>query len=205
MPRFLLLRHAESGTPGVYYGRSDVPVTPRGREQEERALALAAGQSFAAVVTSPLQRCRNLAARLAEASGAPLATDPDLVEIHLGDWEGRGFDEASNIYAEISRQLLAYDPALAFPGGESLREFRRRAGEAWTALAARHADAAQPVLVVCHAGVIRAIVAGLRDQDTAGFWQHRIPNCSATLLETRGAATRILGVGEELAAALARQ
>jgi broad specificity phosphatase PhoE len=202
MPRFLLVRHAESGTPGVYYGRSDVAVTDEGRRQEAALLDALAQTRFAAVVTSPLTRCRALAERIADAQGLAPEVNDAVAEIHLGDWEGRTFDDASNIYREIGRQLLEYDPALAFPGGESLAGFRDRVAVAWDALTRRHAGAPGPVLVVCHGGVIRALVGSLRHLTTRDLWQQHVGNCSATLIEREDGSDRILHVGVPAAEAI---
>jgi probable phosphoglycerate mutase len=101
-------------------GRTDIPLTDVG---EERALALAprlAGHSFAAVLTSPLQRAR----RTAELAGFPDATvDERLVEFDYGDYEGRTSVE---IAEERPMWSLWRDGA---PGGESIDEAGHRADQ----------------------------------------------------------------------------
>jgi broad specificity phosphatase PhoE len=193
--RFVLLRHAESGTPGVYYGRSDVAVTPAGREAEAAALARLRGYALSTVVTSPLSRCAHLAGRIAEQAGVELHVEPELAEIHLGDWEGRTFDEAASVYQEIGRQLLSKSPELAFPGGESLAGFRERVAGAWEKVTDAHARAGAAVLVACHAGVIRALLGHLRQTSAADFWTDHIPNLSVTVVDTDGADPRLPLIG----------
>lgn len=204
MTVFALLRHAESGTPGQYYGRTDVPLTPNGREVEAALLPRLATHPFGAVICSPLQRCRHLAMRAAEAAGLPLAVEPDLSEIDLGDWEGRTFDEASNIYAEIAQQLLACDPTLSFPGGESLQSFRQRVMAAWGRLCRQHERTTGPVLVVTHGGVIRTVLAAALELGPKDFWQHAVQNASLTLLEHEAGITQVLTVGANAEEGLGR-
>jgi alpha-ribazole phosphatase len=192
MARLLLLRHARSGTDGIYYGLSDVSVTAEGRAQEDALESLLDGHSFLRVVTSPLKRCRELAGRLARTAGAPLEINEEFLEINLGDWEGRSFDEASNIYREIATQLFDYDPELAFPGGESLNGFRARVGAAFDAFASPAGGEEGDILAVLHAGVIRAVLAHLRRSDAREFWQPDIPNGSMTVIRVEAAGNSVM-------------
>lgn len=83
-----LVRHGETewARLGRHTGRTDIPLTPAGRDQ---ALALGthlAGRTFQLVLTSPLSR----AAETAALAGFPdAAQDPDLMEWDYGGLEGR--------------------------------------------------------------------------------------------------------------------
>ena len=83
-----LVRHGETewARLGRHTGRTDIPLTPAGRDQ---ALALGthlAGRVFDLVLTSPLSR----AAETAALAGFPDAVpDPDLMEWDYGALEGR--------------------------------------------------------------------------------------------------------------------
>lgn len=198
MARFFFIRHAESGTPGIYYGQSDVPVTDTGLGQERVLLECLSDKCFHAVYSSPLTRCSALAAQVAGQRGMKLEVHDDLAEIHLGDWEGRTFDEAYNLYPAIADQLCTYDPKLSFPGGESLEGFKERICRMWTTLQHRHGETPSTILVFCHAGVIRALLALIQGRTTREFWQPDIPNCSVTIIETDSTGCRITSVGCDL-------
>ena len=83
-----LVRHGETDWArlGRHTGRTNIPLTPAGRDQ---ALALGshlAGRTFQLVLTSPLSR----AAETAALAGFPdAAQDPDLMEWDYGALEGR--------------------------------------------------------------------------------------------------------------------
>lgn len=88
----ILLRHGatEESARGLFSGRTDVPLSSRGRAQAvawEPVLAPLAGRITA--LTSPLVR----AAETARLAGLDATVQPDLVEWDLGELEGRPSDE----------------------------------------------------------------------------------------------------------------
>lgn len=165
----ILVRHTRPvGGEGLCYGRSDLAPGP---DLATAAAALAAAlPGFAAVATSPAARCRRLAERLAAARGLAAPTpDPRLAEIDFGAWEGLAWDAVPR--GELD--AWAADLTHARPhGGESVAMLEARVRDAladWRA-------AAGPVLVVTHAGVVRAAraIAGAPDAWTStiayGAW-----------------------------------
>src|SRR5262249_57601466 len=90
----LLGRHGlTAGTGTVLTGRTPgVPLDDRGREQAAALAARLAAVPLDAIITSPLERCRQTADAIAAArNGHPLAVQPDerLAEVRYGDWTGQ--------------------------------------------------------------------------------------------------------------------
>jgi broad specificity phosphatase PhoE len=103
------------------------------------------------IVASPLRR----AVQTAEIAfaGQPVTTDPRLMELHFGAFEGRTLTE--NL-SDDAWEGWARDPYLqAAPGGESYRELRERAVAWYRALPE---DAAH-VVAVSHSGTIQMLLA----------------------------------------------
>ncbi|MEM7741360.1 MAG: alpha-ribazole phosphatase [Pseudomonadota bacterium] len=147
----ILVRHT---TPlvaeGTCYGRTDLDVASS-FEQEASAVSLAL-PSFVRIVTSPLQRCRKLAAFLNRSKNLPLTIEPRLAEMDFGRWEGV-------LWSEIPRGELdrwAADFLHACPhDGESVATLRLR-----TQQALREVNTVgEHTLVVTHSGVIRAALS----------------------------------------------
>ncbi|MFN4100141.1 MAG: histidine phosphatase family protein, partial [Pararhodobacter sp.] len=120
---------------------------------------------FTRILSSPLSRCRLLAEAVAEARGHNVTIDPRLTEMDFGRWE-------SLLWSAIPRtEIDAWrdDFLDARPhGGESVRDLADRVQAALD-------DAARgpvPVLVVTHAGVIKAAKAA---RGMAGGWQSENP------------------------------
>ena len=153
----LLVRHGEAtaNAAGLLLGRSDVPLTPRGREQ-----AAAIGPRLgdvARLVSSPLRRALDTAAAL----GLPLPVEVDdrWVEVDYGEHEGVALGD---VPADVWRRWRE-DPEFRPAGGESLAAVGRRVGAACEELfapdrgAARSSD--EHVVVVSHVSPVKAAVA----------------------------------------------
>ena len=111
------------------------------------------------IVSSPLLRARRRAERVGASRGLEVKIDARVSEMDFSAWEGRP-------WSEIPRDELdawAADFLDARPhGGESVRTFQQRCLDAVNEWADRPGD----TLVVCHAGVVRAVFAvGTRSQD----------------------------------------
>ena len=83
----VLVRHGETewSRSGQHTGRTDLPLTEKGRSDAAKLSPHLAGRSFGLVLVSPLSRAQETA-RLAGLSGE---ADPDLLEWDYGAYEGR--------------------------------------------------------------------------------------------------------------------
>ena len=147
--RLHLIRHtAPIVAPGICYGRSELAVS------DADCVALASGLAgqWAAqlpLYSSPLQRCRQLAAVL---HPAPIF-DARLMEIDFGSWEMRAWDAIARTEIDAwAADFLAYAPG----GQENLRQMQARVRQFIRQL--EHEGVAEAVLV-CHAGVIKILAA----------------------------------------------
>jgi len=147
-----LIRHTTPAVQqGVCYGQTEVNVTELFLEEAEQVRTKLAGIAPVACYSSPLQRCARLAATLD--AGEP-QHDARLKEMHFGDWEMQPWDNIPR--QELDRWGNDYVDA-APPGGETYGQLHRRATHFLNDLTcSKHVG---PVLVVTHAGVIRALLA----------------------------------------------
>lgn len=133
-----------------------------GREQVQRAAARLTQVPLAAVVSSPLQRCRQTAQAIVEGGEVRPAVQREngLNECDYGQWQG---GTISVLAKEKLWKVVQQQPsAAAFPGGESLRHMQSRAVEAIRRLdrdleAEHGADAVW--VAVSHGDVIKSILA----------------------------------------------
>ena len=131
--RLILVRHGETeltAAAALLRPRRRAAVRARHRPRREAAAARVAAlaPAVAAVVTSPLARCRATAEadRRGARAESPVSVEPDLIECDFGDWEGLTFAEVRRALAGRDGRAGSARPAVAPPGGESFAAGRRR-------------------------------------------------------------------------------
>ncbi|MGO1501378.1 MAG: histidine phosphatase family protein [Marinobacter sp.] len=152
---FDLIRHGEPEGGPMYRGSKDDPLSNLGWQQMRGAITQ--GETWDAIVTSPMLRCVHFAQELADRNQIPLHKDERLREISFGEWEGRTAEDVMASDGERLRQFWANPIASTPPGGEPAIDFNGRVVQSWHHW--QQALAGQKVLIVCHGGVIRMIVA----------------------------------------------
>jgi probable phosphomutase (TIGR03848 family) len=165
MATVILARHGRTtaNATGVLAGRSKgVDLDEHGVEQARAAAERLAGLPVAAIVTSPLERCRQTARELnaAQQTRLRVSTDRGLLECDYGEWTGR---ELKTLAKEpMWRTVQSHPSAAEFPGGESMAAMAARAVATvrrWDArVEAEHGPDAVWV-AVSHGDVIKAVLA----------------------------------------------
>ncbi|MFJ4477595.1 histidine phosphatase family protein [Streptomyces xanthochromogenes] len=187
MATLILVRHGRStaNTAGVLAGWTPgVALDERGNAQAAALPARLAGVPLAAVVTSPLQRCRETVQPLLDARpGLPLHPEDLIGECHYGDWSGRKLAELST---EPLMEVVQQHPSnAAFPGGESMRAMQARAVEAvrdWNErIETEHGPDA--VYAMCsHGDIIKSVVADALGMHLDLFQRISVEPCSLTVI-----------------------
>jgi broad specificity phosphatase PhoE len=93
--RLLLIRHAEveARYQGVFGGRIDMELSPRGHEQAAALAKYLLPKPLNAIYASPMKRVQQtLAPLLINGTPQPVIL-PDLREVDFGDWTGLTWDE----------------------------------------------------------------------------------------------------------------
>ncbi|MFC0082801.1 histidine phosphatase family protein [Aciditerrimonas ferrireducens] len=187
----VLARHGEceGNRAKLLLGRTESPLTERGRAQAE-ALAAAVAGRVQRVLCSPLGRARETAAAIQAAGGPPIDVDDRWAEADYGRFDGQPL---SAVPAEEWRRWQA-DPEAAPPGGESLAAVGRRVRSALTELV--HEGGSGHVLVVSHVSPIKAAVAWALDAGDDLAWRLHLAPGAVTLLDQgpRGPVLSVFGV-----------
>ncbi|WP_084958287.1 histidine phosphatase family protein [Thermoactinospora rubra] len=136
-------------TPGVH-------LSEAGRKQAEALAGRIAEVRLDAVVSSPLERCRETAAAVAEGRDLAVEVDERFGECGYGEWTGRELKELAK--EPLWQVVQAHPSAAVFPGGEAVADMQRRAVKAVREWNDRLGEKA--VYLVCsHGDVIKSIVA----------------------------------------------
>ncbi|MEE6269912.1 MULTISPECIES: histidine phosphatase family protein [Streptomyces] len=161
MTDFLLVRHGETvwHAENRYAGRSDVPLTDRGREQARTLAHWATTADLTAIWTSPLTRARLTAAPAADACGLTPHVDERLYELDFGQGEGLTRDEMRQRFPRGVADFLADPAEHHLPGGEHPRHAAERAAACLTDIARDQPHGR--ILVVAHSTLIRVLLCHL--------------------------------------------
>ena len=161
MTTVLLLRHGRTtaNTGGVLAGWTPgVQLDETGTGQVTAVAERLSKVPLAAVVSSPLERCRQTADAVAQGRDLAVQTDDRLGEARYGDWTGRTIKEL--VKEPLWKVVQQHPSAPVFPGpeGEGLAETQARAVAAVRAWNAKLGPDA--VWLACsHGDVIKAILA----------------------------------------------
>lgn len=199
MATVLLLRHGrtEANADGGLAGHSPVGLDETGRAQCEALRARLAEVPLAAVVTSPLPRCRQTVALALPQAEA--AVEQRLIECGYGDWQGRLLKELTE--DPLWPVVQQHPSAVRFPGtdGESMAAMAARAVAAvrdWDAqVVAGHGTDA--VWLACsHGDVIKAVVADALGLHLDLFQRIVIDPCSVTAIHYTATRPFLLRLGD---------
>jgi len=172
-----LLRHGEPEGGRAYRGhRIDDPLSETGWQQMWTAVGN--HKPWEQIISSPLQRCQAFAQALGERYNIPVDIESEFKEVGFGAWEGKTplqlQENNLKAYENFYRDPIHCRPA----GAEPLEDFIKRVTQAYETLLTKCAN--QHVLVVAHAGVIRAIIANVLCSAPIGMYKIKVNNAGIT-------------------------
>jgi alpha-ribazole phosphatase/probable phosphoglycerate mutase len=171
-----VIRHGQPIGGSMYRGHRDDRLSELGWQQMNQAVG--EYNRWQAVLSSPLLRCSEFAESLSKRHNLPLSYDDRFKEIDWGIWEGK---TSHAICAEQPDKLYRFraDPVRLRPqGAEDVRDFKERVLQGWKDLIQQHHS--KHVLLVAHAGVIRALISIVLDAPVQHMFSIKVANASIT-------------------------
>lgn len=147
MTNFWWVRHGPTHEK-TFVGWRDVPADLSDTQLLQRLHDYLPDEAL--VISSDLDRSIKTADAI-QGSRHRLPHDPDLREMHFGEWDGKHFTEVENSHPDLSRAFWETPGSIAAPGGESWFDAENRVAKAVERLQQRQAS---DVIVVAHFGVI---------------------------------------------------
>ncbi|MGL5272260.1 MAG: alpha-ribazole phosphatase, partial [Phocaeicola sp.] len=142
--KIYLVRHtAVNVEQGVCYGQSDVPLKDSFEGEATQVCNQLSKHQFDKAYTSPLTRCKQLAAFCGYADATP---DDRLKELNFGEWEMKRW---KNLDMSVWESDWVNEPV---PGGESFRQMYDRVAAFFDEL---KESPYHSVLLFAHGGVLR--------------------------------------------------
>jgi probable phosphoglycerate mutase len=148
---------------------------------------------LAAVVSSPLERCRDTARLIAEGRQVEVALDDRFGEVRYGDWTGQEIRKL--VRDPLWKVVQARPSAVTFPNGEALADAQSRALAAvrdWNDRLGPDAT----YLACSHADVIKSIVADALGLHLDQFQRIAISPASLTVISYAGLRSTVARVND---------
>lgn len=173
MTEIIFTRHGQTewNVARKMQGQLDSPLTEMGLLQARMLGAYLKDKSISAVYSSPLLRAQRTATIIRKEIGLEnLELSPALKEINLSDLEGKSFSKASEEEPERMQAFSSHPSAFVpGPGGETFEEVQKRALGFILPLFDRHNG--QRIIVVCHAVVLRLMMAYFESYTIDEYWK----------------------------------
>lgn len=165
-----LIRHGSPIGGSMYRGHTiDDPLSELGWQQMYDAIG--DYSYWDQIITSPLCRCQDFATKISEQHAIPLSVIDALKEVGFGSWEGKTAAEID----PLEYQKFYHDPINNRPqDSELLGDFINRVVVAWKEILTCYSG--KQLLIVSHAGVIRAIIAQVLFCEPIGLYKIAVDN-----------------------------
>jgi Fructose-2,6-bisphosphatase len=155
MTRILLVRHCEAqgNTDSVFQGHTDCEISGSGETQLELLALRCRNMPINAIYSSPLRRARLTAEAVNRYHHLEIRTDPRLIEINGGVWEGKPWCDLPALYPEQTEAWYKRPHEFAPENGESMREIYGRIWKGITDIVRENPD--KTVCIASHGCAIR--------------------------------------------------
>jgi probable phosphomutase (TIGR03848 family) len=194
----ILVRHGRTtaNTSGVLAGRTagvrldEVGVAQAGRTAERLSVV-----PLVAIVTSPLERCRQTARAIAKAQqGTPAtATERGITECDYGSWQGRSLRDLAK--DPLWKTVQTQPSAAAFPDGETMATMQARSVAAVRRLDALYEAEHGPGAVwvaVSHGDIIKSVLADALGMHLDLFQRIQVDPASVSIVRYTAARPYVL-------------
>jgi broad specificity phosphatase PhoE len=158
--RLILVRHGEveERYHRVFGGcRIDMGLSPLGLEHGESAAGWLMGQSADVVYRSPMRRVEQTIGPFLRRSGLEAVVMDDLREVDFGAWTGLRWNEVLDRFGISAFDWLHAMDGNAIEDGEGTAQLLTRVKPCLDRILAENAG--RRVVVACHGGIVRAVMA----------------------------------------------
>lgn len=193
----VLVRHGATDNnravpPRLQGRRTDPGLSEEGRHQADRLENLLADWPLGRVFASPLRRARETAEPVARRHGLEVVTVDELIEVDVGQWEGRAWDEIEKSDPDAYRGFMEDPTQNPYLGGENVTVVQERVVPAVSRLMSDNAG--RLIAVVAHNVVNRTFLAHLLDVPLRKYRSIPQSNCGLNLIRMRRGKLKLMTV-----------
>ena len=191
--KLYLVRHGETewNKLGRFQGQNDNSLNELGLAQARDTARAAISWKPTALYSSPLCRTMRVAEEISRLAGLPVAPDPRLKELDLGELEGVTGEEMRTVWPKVYDTWRNDPEAVVMPGGESLVQLQERTWQAFQSLEDAH-NQGDAIIMVSHNFAIRALCGKLLGLPLSHFHRMYLSLGSVSTMEKGGLGWRLL-------------
>ncbi|NMM61238.1 alpha-ribazole phosphatase [Clostridium sp. P21] len=156
--KIYLIRHGKInvGSEKCYIGTTDIPLNEEGIKQGKKLKEFFSTINIQKAYLSPLTRCVETADIILENRNVQKFLVKELMEISMGDWEGKTFNYIKSYYPKQFKERGENIDSFIPKGGESFNNLKERVKPAFESIIK---NTQGNILIIAHAGVNRVIIS----------------------------------------------
>lgn len=169
MLKIYITRHGETewNKENRMQGRLDSKLTGKGKRQAALLGERLKATNFSRVISSPSHRALSTAHLIVGESQQSIETDARLMEIALGDWQGKTGDEIQELYPDQHHAYWNDPEGYKNQHGEGFQDVVERAQSFLRDL---EGSVSGNVLLVTHGVVVKALYLIFRNASISDIW-----------------------------------
>jgi broad specificity phosphatase PhoE len=193
----LLTRHGATennrARPPRLQGRGiDCDLSEPGRAQAQQTGRFLRDLPLEAVFSSPMRRALQTAEAVASPHGLAPQTVDQLIEVDVGLWEGRNWEDIQQAYPEAYQAFMADAGNNPYCGGENLSQLQARVVPALDRLLEENVG--RVIAVAAHNVVNRVYLARLLAIPLSGYRSIPQDNCGVSVLRWRRGDIKVVTI-----------
>ncbi|MGV3708466.1 MAG: histidine phosphatase family protein [Gemmatimonas sp.] len=179
--QLVFVRHGRaSDVEGRCIGQFDAPLSADGVRQVESHDWSAYGAD--GIISSDLSRAHDSAKLIAAQLSLSVTLDGRLGEMDFGEWDGRAWSELESEDGQRLSFWMEHWQTAAAPGGETVEDLFGRVTQALRWIVGSQHTGALTIIVVAHAGSIRAALCVLRNQPVSSMFDIVVEHATPILV-----------------------
>lgn len=174
-----LIRHGETDWNSVrkYQGRMDIELNAKGIDEANSVGNKLENYNIDCIYSSTLKRAMKTAEIInSYVSAGTINPTDEIIELNLGEWEGRTWDEIQVEYKEFLKTWMTNRVKVKIPGGESYGDAEIRGINFLRNLV--NSCNYENVVIVSHGALIAAVLCSILSIDANHEGNFRVDNCS---------------------------
>ncbi|MCJ7432770.1 MAG: histidine phosphatase family protein [Anaerolineales bacterium] len=197
MPLLLLIRHGENDYVKTFKLAGRLPGVHLNQLGQKQAQALGDALKdvpIKAIYSSPLERAMETAAPIANAHKLQIVQETDLMDTHVGEWQGRSWKVLRHTKAW---KIVQNAPSrFRFPEGESFPETQMRIVNVLERVIQKHNKPGDIVAIVFHADPIKLAVSHFLGLPLDNFQRLGCDTGSLTVLHINEMGTSLVKLNQ---------